>query len=115
MQIAPRRPAQAVDHVVHVGVAEAGENDAPRLGLVIAIRIGEENKLRRTANIRAAFHRHHRMRHGQPLGKHRVLVRDAVLISILQNDDAIVWLVARLDVRIRGGGGHPRAAARIPI
>ena len=59
MQVAPRRPAQAVDHVVHVGVAEAGENDAPRLGLVIAIRIGEENKLRRTANIRAAFHRHH--------------------------------------------------------
>ena len=100
---------------MHVGVAEAGENDAPRLGLVIAIRIGEENKLRRTANIRAAFHRHHRMRHGQPLGKHRVLVRDAVLIGILQNDDAIVWLVARLDVRIGGGGGHPRAAARIPV
>ena len=58
IQLAPGRPAQGMDHVVDVRVAEPREDDPPFVRAVVAIGIGEEEKLCGAANIGATFDGH---------------------------------------------------------
>ena len=102
-------------HVVHIGIAESRVDHAPRLRLVVAIGIGEEDEFRSAANVGPTLHRHDRMWHGESLGKHGVLVGHAVVVEVLEYDDAVIGLVSRLDVRVGGGSRHPSPSTGIPV
>ena len=115
VQLAPGGPAQAVNHVMHVGVAEARIDHPPLVRAIVAVMIGQKQQFRGAANISAALDRHDRMRHQQPFGEYGRLVGSAVMVRIFQNHDTVVRLATRLDVWIGRTGRNPRPAARVPV
>ena len=49
---------------MHIGIAKARVDHAPRLRFVIAIGIGKEDELCGATNVCTTFYRHDRMRYG---------------------------------------------------
>ena len=115
VQLTPWRPAQRVDHVMDVGVAETGKDHPPLILPVVAIGVGQKQKLGGAADVGTALHRHDGVGDEQSFGEHRPLFSDAVAIGILKNDNAVVGFRARLDVRVGGTHRDPRPAPGIPV
>ena len=113
--VAPRRPAEAVDHVMHVRITETRENHMLLVRAVVPVVVGKEEDLGRAADVSSPFHRHDGMRDREAFRKDGVLVGHPVPVGVLQNHDPVIRDPSRLDVRVGRGGRHPGPVVPVPV
>ena len=100
---------------MRVARAPAGEKRAALVGLVVAVGVFEEQRVRRLHDDDAAIRENKSGGNAQLVCEHRELVRPPIALGVLANHDAIVARAGRLHfVRIIHGLGDPQPPAFIP-
>jgi hypothetical protein len=99
-EVTVRCPGEIVQRVMRVLGAEAGQHDLVSIGLVVAVGIFEEAQVRLLGNVNAAVAELERQRDVQVVGEDCRLVGATVLVGVFEDDDLVVRLVARIDVRV---------------
>ena len=110
-----RSPAERVEDVVGVLGAETGEHDLGLVGLAARLARLEVDQLGAVGDIGAAVARGHAGRDQQAVGEDGGLVGFAVAVGVLKDDDLVVGLLARLDLRVDLAGGDPKPALRVEV
>ena len=99
------------DRVVSVVGVEAGEHHFFGVGLVVAILVREEDKVRLLGNIDAAGRELKADRQVQLIGENGFLVRLPVAVGVLIDEDLVIRLrIAGTVVRVGGHHGNPEPA-----
>ena len=75
---------------MRVFAAKAGEHHAPFIRVVIAVGVLEMQQVRLLAHVHAAVAADDRRAHVEPFKKHRALVGHAIVVGVLENDDAVL-------------------------
>ena len=111
---AARAAPPSADRVMVVLNSKTGQRQLPHVRNIIAIRVLEEEHVRRLSDVAAAIGELDSRWKIKPFGKHRRLVGLSIAIDILQDDNLIVGHFAWFDLRIGPGTSDPQASTRIP-
>ena len=116
VEAAVRAPAERVDDVVRVLGAEAGEDDAAscrpcRPGL----RRGQVEQLGAVGDVGAAVAGLDAGGDEQAVGEDGRLVGLAVAVGVFEDEDLVVRLLARLDLRVDLARRDPEPALRVEV
>ena len=114
VQLAAGTPGEGTDRLVAIARSESAEQNAPRIGSSIAIRVLQKQQLAMVPDVDAAVAEFHCRRNAQALREDGRTLRDTVGVGILQHDDLVVRDIPREDMRIRRRDGHVRTAGRVP-
>src|SRR3954471_8476144 len=95
--------------------AEARQDHAALVGLAVAVGVGKMQQVGAVDDVHAAIARRQSCRDQQSLGKDGGFVGLAVAVSVFEDDDLVVLLLAWLDLRIRFTARDPETALRIEI
>ena len=74
---------------MRVLATEAGEHDAPFVGVVVAVGVPEEEQVRLLADVDAAVAAEDRAAHVEALDEDGALVGGAVVVGVFEDDDAV--------------------------
>ena len=113
-QFSAETPVEAVDHLVRIGRAEAAENDAAGVGLVISVSVFEMEQLSALGDVETSVAELDAAGHEEALDEFVELVRFAVTVGILADEDVVVGLFSGFDLGIAGRTGDPESAAFVP-
>ena len=108
-------PVQAVDRLVAIGDAPAGEAhfDVGHVGLVVAVAVGDEQQIRRRAEEQAIESDGDRRGKRDALEEDLAAVGDAVAVGVFENQDAAVAGIREALRRgTRSRGSRPPTAGR---
>ena len=112
-QFAARAPRERVDRLVRVAGAEAAQDDLPLVGLPVAVGVDEVQQLVGVADKKPAVEELDARRDQESVGEDGRLVRAAVAVGVLQNDDLVVRFLAGFQLGIDRAGRDIRPAAWI--
>jgi hypothetical protein len=113
-QFTPETPVDAIDHLVRIGGAEAAHEEAPRVGLAIAVGVLEMEQLGALGDVESAIAELDPGGHEEALDEFVKFVGLAVVVGVLADEDVVVGLFTGLDLRVAGRAGDPEAAALVP-
>ena len=104
---------EAVRRVMRVGRVEAMDQPLLHVVLVVAVGVLEEHEARPLSHEDASAPELEAGDVVQVSGKRDALVRAAVVVGVLKNQQAVVHRRGRLPVRIRRPRRHPQSALRV--
>ncbi len=105
-------PGEAVERLVGIVLAPAVEQDLGRaVGAVVAVAVGNEQKLRGRADPDAAEADLQAADQVQVVGEDLARVEPAVAVGVLEDEDAVLGLVVGHAPRVGIGLGDPEPAA----
>ena len=113
-QFTAESPVEAVDHLVRIGRAEAAEDDAAGVGHVIAVGVAEVKQFGALGDVESSVAEFDPAGHEEALDEFVELVRFAVAVGVLADEDVVIGLFSRLDLRVARGAGDPETAAFVP-
>ena len=115
VQHAVRPPTEAVQHVVRVFGAEAGEDDAALIGFAVAIGVGQVYEVGAVGDVNAAIARFQAGWDEQAVRENGHFVGAAGTLGIFEDNDLVVGLLAWLDLRVSLAASDPEPAASVEV
>ena len=107
-------PREGVDILVRVACPEPGEDYPTFIRLAVTVGIANMDEVAAVANVRAAMAEGKTGGHVKAVDVGGNLVRPAVTLGVLQNEQLVVGLRARLELRIGPRAEHPQPPAPVP-
>ncbi len=102
-------------HVVRVLGAEAGEHDLALVGLLFAGRRAQVQEVGVVGDVDAAVAGFEAGRDEQAVGEHGCLVGFAHTLGVFEDDDLVVLLGTRFDLRVRFAARDPQPALGVEV
>ena len=94
--------------------AKAGEDNLAFICLSVAGGVAHMDEIATVANVRAAMAEGKTGGHIEAIGVGGNFVRPAVALGVLKNEQLVVGLLTRLELRIGPRTQHPQPPARVP-
>ena len=108
-------PPQCMEDVMGVLGAEAGEDDLARVGLAVAVEVGQVEQLGAVGDVGAAVARLDPGGDQELVGEDGGLVGLAVVVGVLEDHDLVVGHLARLDLGVDLGAGDPKPPEGVEV
>ena len=96
-----------------VAGAKSAQHHAPLVRPAVAVVVSEEQQFRAVADVGTVAHDFQAGRNHQPVGEHRGFIRATIVVRILKDQNLVVGLLARFDLRIDRAADDPQATARV--
>ena len=101
-EVAVRSPCEVMQGVVRVLATEPGQDGLSMVGLAVAISVLEEAHVGFLGNKDPAVAELEGKGHVQVIGPDRGLVRLAVAVEVLEDDDLVIGRTSWIDMRVGG-------------